>query len=225
MQRTTADNFHAWLRLMLEPHLIRTLPTGAPTNIFKAVLDTTVLVAAMLRPESEGVSAEVLKLAAEGRYEFFLSDDILEETAVTLAASERSQQAFPDLCRAARRAESSSRQGPTEGHRGARPRAFRGSGSCGHGRYPGGEGLSRNQRNNPMQLPLHRALKCRALTRSGESCQAPAMPNGRCRMHGGSSPGAPKGNKNALKHGRYAADAIAWRREISGLVRAMKALI
>jgi uncharacterized protein YjcR len=44
------------------------------------------------------------------------------------------------------------------------------------------------------------------------------------RMHGGPSPGAPKGNKNALKHGRYTAEAIARRREISALVRAMKAL-
>ena len=35
------------------------------------------------------------------------------------------------------------------------------------------------------------------------------MPNGRCRMHGGMSPGAPKGNKNALKHGHYTAKAIA----------------
>lgn len=29
------------------------------------------------------------------------------------------------------------------------------------------------------------------------------MPNGRCHMHGGKSPGAPKGNRNAWKHGRY----------------------
>jgi len=43
-------------------------------------------------------------------------------------------------------------------------------------------------------------------------------------MHGGLSPGAPKGNKNALKHGHYTAEAIAQRREISELVRAMKAL-
>jgi len=50
------------------------------------------------------------------------------------------------------------------------------------------------------------------------------MPNGRCRMHGGMSPGAPKGNRNALKHGRYTAEAIAGRREIAELVRAMKAL-
>lgn len=50
------------------------------------------------------------------------------------------------------------------------------------------------------------------------------MPNGRCRMHGGASPGPPKGNRNALKHGRYTAEAIARRREISALVRVMKEL-
>jgi hypothetical protein len=50
------------------------------------------------------------------------------------------------------------------------------------------------------------------------------MPNGRCRMHGGMSPGAPKGNKHALKHGRYTAEAISRRRELRDLLRAMKAL-
>ena len=50
------------------------------------------------------------------------------------------------------------------------------------------------------------------------------MPNGRCRMHGGLSPGAPKGNRNAFKHGRYTAEAIAHRREIAALIRAMKDL-
>jgi len=50
------------------------------------------------------------------------------------------------------------------------------------------------------------------------------MPNGRCRMHGGLSPGAPRGNKNAFKHGRYTAEAIANWREVAALVRAMKAL-
>ncbi len=49
------------------------------------------------------------------------------------------------------------------------------------------------------------------------------MTNGRCRLHGGLSPGAPKGNKNAFKHGRYSADAIASQREIAALVRAMNA--
>jgi hypothetical protein len=33
------------------------------------------------------------------------------------------------------------------------------------------------------------------------------MPNGRCRLHGGKSPGAPKGNQNARKHGIYS-DAL-----------------
>ena len=43
-------------------------------------------------------------------------------------------------------------------------------------------------------------------------------------MHGGKSPGAPRGNSNALKHGRYSAEAIARRQEISSLIRAMRAL-
>jgi len=29
------------------------------------------------------------------------------------------------------------------------------------------------------------------------------MPNSRCRMDGGLSPGAPKGNQNTFKHGHY----------------------
>jgi hypothetical protein len=41
----------------------------------------------------------------------------------------------------------------------------------------------------------------------GSHCQAPAMPNGRCRMHGGKSSGAPKGNCNARKHGHNWAEA------------------
>jgi hypothetical protein len=43
-------------------------------------------------------------------------------------------------------------------------------------------------------------------------------------MHGGLSTGAPKGNKNALKHGRYTAEAIKSRREIAILIRAMRAM-
>jgi uncharacterized protein YjcR len=43
-------------------------------------------------------------------------------------------------------------------------------------------------------------------------------------MHGGLSPGAPKGNQNAYKHGRYTAEAVANRREIATLLREMNAL-
>jgi uncharacterized protein YjcR len=77
----------------------------------------------------------------------------------------------------------------------------------------------------PSKLPMHMSPRCGARTRRGSSCRSPAMLNGRCRMHGGRSPGAPKGNKNALKHGRYTAEAIWQRRQFSGLVRAMRELI
>ena len=50
------------------------------------------------------------------------------------------------------------------------------------------------------------------------------MANGRCRMHGGTSPGAPIANNNARKHGIYTAEAIACRRDITTLIRRMKGL-
>jgi uncharacterized protein YjcR len=88
-----------------------------------------------------------------------------------------------------------------------------------------GEGKSENQRINPMLLDMHQARRCGARTRKGTPCQSPAMANGRCRMHGGPSPGAPKGNKNALKHGYYSAEAIARRESISLLISAMKSSV
>ena len=45
------------------------------------------------------------------------------------------------------------------------------------------------------------------------------MSNGRCRMHGGMSTGAPKGNKNAYKHGVYTAAAILDRHLMRELIR------
>jgi hypothetical protein len=38
-------------------------------------------------------------------------------------------------------------------------------------------------------------------------------------MHGGASPGAPKGNRHAFKHGRNTAKAVAERREFGALLR------
>jgi hypothetical protein len=86
-----------------------------------------------------------------------------------------------------------------------------------------------NLRFNPMHsdLPMHRAPRCHARTRSGKPCQSPAV-NGkrRCRMHGGAvGSGAPAGNKNALRHGRYTAEAIARRRHLSDLIRQSRAVI
>ena len=51
------------------------------------------------------------------------------------------------------------------------------------------------------------------------------MANGRCRMHGGTAKGAPKGNSRAFKHGRYTAKAIAERRHFADLLREMKGFI
>ena len=43
-------------------------------------------------------------------------------------------------------------------------------------------------------------------------------------MHGGLSPGAPKGNLNAMKHGRYMAAAIAERRRARDILRELRRL-
>ncbi|ULJ65926.1 HGGxSTG domain-containing protein [Wielerella bovis] len=42
---------------------------------------------------------------------------------------------------------------------------------------------------------------CGAKTRSGLPCQKSPMANGRCKLHGGKSTGAPKGNKNRVAAG------------------------
>ena len=52
---------------------------------------------------------------------------------------------------------------------------------------------------------------CGAKTRAGHPCRSAAMPNGRCRMHGGTNPGAPRGNRNAWKHGGRSAEHRAMR--------------
>jgi uncharacterized protein YjcR len=71
-----------------------------------------------------------------------------------------------------------------------------------------------------MLLDMRRASRCHAMSkRSGLQCQAPAV-RGRsvCRMHGAGG-GAPKGNRNALKHGASTAETIALRKEIVALAR------
>ena len=64
-----------------------------------------------------------------------------------------------------------------------------------------------------------KAPRCGARTRRGTPCQAPAMANGRCRMHGGTNPGGPYGNQHALKHGFRTKKAIAERQMISRLLK------
>jgi len=57
--------------------------------------------------------------------------------------------------------------------------------------------------------PMLSSLRCGAKTRSGRPCNSPSVHGKkRCRMHGGAlGSGAPRGNKNALKHGRYTREA------------------
>lgn len=72
-------------------------------------------------------------------------------------------------------------------------------------------------------LAMHLSPRCGAKTRSGKPCCSPAMPNGRCRMHGGASPGAPKGEANGMyRHGRYTDDVVEMRRELNAWILEMR---
>ena len=64
----------------------------------KAVLDTTVLVSAFLKPVSGGVSFDLLRLTKQGAFDLCLSNDILEETARVLLREGRMRKryAYPD---------------------------------------------------------------------------------------------------------------------------------
>jgi hypothetical protein len=63
--------------------------------------------------------------------------------------------------------------------------------------------------DNPRQLAnLTNASRCGAKTRSGGICRSPTVKGRRrCRMHGGTNNGAPKGNSNARRHGNRSAEA------------------
>ncbi len=76
---------------------------------------------------------------------------------------------------------------------------------------------------NHMQN-AHNAPRCGAFARTtGQPCKSPAMGNGRCRMHGGKSPGAPEGKANGnYRHGRRAQERIEYRRELKALCRQVR---
>jgi hypothetical protein len=75
------------------------------------------------------------------------------------------------------------------------------------------------------------APRCGARTRAGTPCRAAAMPNGRCRMHGGPSTGprteAGKARIRAsrTKHGRKSQAAIRQRREARATLRMLRELL
>ena len=80
-------------------------------------------------------------------------------------------------------------------------------------------------KNSNLPGDPNSAPRCGARTRKQTSCRAPAMANGRCRMHGGKSTGprTPEGlersRKANWKHGDYSAESIQMRRYISRLLR------
>jgi uncharacterized protein YjcR len=75
--------------------------------------------------------------------------------------------------------------------------------------------------------PMLASPRCGAKTRTGRSCKSPSVQGKkRCRMHGGApGSGAPRGNKNALKHGLYTREAIEERRQLRALMRQSRMLI
>jgi hypothetical protein len=80
-------------------------------------------------------------------------------------------------------------------------------------------------KNNNRPGDFSKAPKCGARTRRGRPCRAPAMANGRCRMHGGLSTG-PKTSEGIerirsarTKHGQRSAQARAERAAIRELIR------
>jgi hypothetical protein len=91
------------------------------------------------------------------------------------------------------------------------------------------EGVGKKMDNQPPAKASRPAFldapRCGAKTRKGTPCKAPAMANGRCRMHGGPSPGAPKGNRNAWKHGFYSAEFRAKQKLARELIRLIKPFI
>jgi uncharacterized protein YjcR len=75
--------------------------------------------------------------------------------------------------------------------------------------------------------PMLQSLRCGAKTRSGGSCRAPAVTGKkRCRMHGGAKgSGAPRGNRNALKHGVFTKDSIELRANLRKQIREAQKLL
>ena len=82
------------------------------------------------------------------------------------------------------------------------------------------------QTNNPMQPDnLANAPRCGARTRTGSPCRSPAVRDRRrCRMHGGTNRGAPKGNRNAWLHGDRSVEAEEQLKTVRQLKRTLQAI-
>ncbi len=71
--------------------------------------------------------------------------------------------------------------------------------------------------------------RCGARTRAGTPCRAPAMWNGKCRLHGGCSTGPRTAaglqrlREAKTRHGLYAKEALNFRRRVNQILREAKA--
>jgi hypothetical protein len=75
--------------------------------------------------------------------------------------------------------------------------------------------MDRDLSQRVTQMP-----RCGAKTRAGGTCLSPAMPNGKCRTHGGLSPGAPRGKANgSYRDGYWTREAVEERNFIRSLVK------
>lgn len=79
----------------------------------------------------------------------------------------------------------------------------------------------------PLVKRLQRACRCGVRTRTGAPCQAPAIRGrARCRMHGGRSPGAPKGVANGnYVSGRWTEEAVEIKAAVRALVKASREML
>jgi coenzyme F420-reducing hydrogenase gamma subunit len=86
---------------------------------------------------------------------------------------------------------------------------------------------------NPIH-PMHAvwaglaaAPRCGAHCRTtGQPCKNPEMANGRCRMHGGKSTGAPRGEQHyRYRHGGRTVEALQHRREVRAQIRLLLELM
>jgi hypothetical protein len=68
---------------------------------------------------------------------------------------------------------------------------------------------------------MNETRRCGASTRTGSACLSQAMPNGKCRLHGGLSPGAPRGTANGnYRDGYWTCEAVEERKFIRLLLKA-----
>lgn len=74
---------------------------------------------------------------------------------------------------------------------------------------------------------MNQAPRCLAKTRRGTPCQSPAIRGRkRCRIHGGKSPGAPRGKRHGqYKHGGYTIEALEENRRFRDMFREIKTVL